>query len=109
MGTARNSQANIFFLFYIYGSVPVETNRPLVFYPLLFLQCLSGTSYMLMVSLFSGLYIGMCTYITTCMTDLPTFVDQINNHVKSSKRPINHRKIDELSAEMLSFHINILQ
>lgn len=51
----------------------------------------------------------MCTYIGTCITDLPTFVDQINELVEPRKRPINKDKIDGLCADMLSFHIDTLK
>lgn len=92
-----------------FSSVPFDTKKPLGFYVVFILQCLSGTSYMLLVSLFSGLFIGMCTYIHTCLTDLSTFVDQLNEISAKKRTTETQDQIDVLCSEMLQFHIDVLK
>lgn len=80
---------------------------------ILTLQCVSGMTYMLIVSLFSGFYIGMCSYIVTCISDLSTFVDELNGIVAAKNATIvsiqNQREIDDLCSNMLQFHIDVLK
>lgn len=95
-------------LCYILISVPFDTKQPLGFYAVLTLQCLSGMSYMLLVSLFSGFYIGMCTYIDTCVKDLSTFVEEVNEISNYKKSIENQRKFHELTSGMIKFHTDIL-
>lgn len=98
-------------------SVPFDTKRPFGFYAVFTLQCLSGMTYMLLVSLFSGFYIGMCSYIVTCIKDLTTFVreiDEVATADESASRSAietteNKQNIDDLCSDMLQFHIDVLK
>lgn len=95
------------------NSTPFDIRCVLGFYMILTLQCVSGMTYMLIVSLFSGFYIGMCSYIVTCISDLSTFVDELNGIVAAKNATIvsiqNQREIDDLCSNMLQFHIDVLK
>lgn len=95
-------------IFMIY-SVPFDIKKPLGFYAVFTLQCLSGITYMTLVSIFSGLFIGMCTYIDTCVKDLSTFTDELNKIVNGNKTNRIQRKIDVFTADMVQFHTDILK
>lgn len=92
-----------------FQSVPFDTKKPLGYYTVLILQCLSGSSYVLVVSLFCGFYIGMCSYIGTLVTDLSTFADDINEISEKKQSAENQRKIDGLCSDMIQFHIDTLK
>lgn len=64
-------------------------------------------SYMLIVSLFSGFYIGLCSYIVTCISDLATFVHDLDGIV--AKKTASQREIDDLCSDMLQFHVDVLK
>lgn len=64
---------------------------------------------MLLVSLFSGFYIGMCTYIDTCVQDLSTFANEINKIVENEKSTENQGERDKLCSDMIQFHVDVLE
>lgn len=64
---------------------------------------------MLLVSLFSGFYIGMCTYIDTCVQDLANYALDVDKIIESEKSIENERKFVDTCSDMLRFHIDILE
>lgn len=110
----RNTHFNAFYehvvLFYLaVESVPFDIKQPFGFYAVFTVQCLSGMSYMLFVSIFSGFYLGMCSYIDVCVMDLTTFVNDLNQ-ATAVKNPLEKQsKIHELSSGLLQFHVDTLK
>lgn len=64
---------------------------------------------MLLVSLFSGFYIGMCTYIDTCVQDLSNFANEVNKIIENEKTVKNQQKYEQLCSDMVQFHIDTLE
>lgn len=59
---------------------------------------------MLLVTVISGFYIGLCTYIDTCIVDLSTFVDY-----PAEGEQANNLRIKQHLFSMINFHISILR
>lgn len=89
--------------------VPFDITHAFGFYIILMLQCLSGISYMLIVSLFSGFYIGMCRYIVTCINDLFTFVIDLEETLFEENVMEKQCHIDDLLTNMLQYHADALK
>lgn len=59
---------------------------------------------MLLVTVISCFYIGLCAYIDTCIVDLSKFVDY-----PAEGKQINSLRIKQHLFNMIDFHISILR
>lgn len=78
-------------------------------------QTISGSTYMLMVTIESSFFISMCTYITLLISDLSTYIANLDaiiardkNHKNSNEIEV-HAELQPVLHDMIRFHSNILQ